>query len=295
LLASHPLHHLPQSIREYPDLPHSHRAPPHPPSGASPVINIDSNSNSNSIDINLTHTMAASSSSSQPLAVESRETKRIPLLPLPWGRDALEPFISKTQIDTHYDGHHAKYVKDLNEAGEKEPELGILGHSLETLIRTLKGGKPLNSATQTWNHSFYWRSMAPSTKGGGGHPSGALAELMNESFGSFDKFKEEFSARATAHFASGWIWLVLGEDNKLHIVETHDGGNVIREKLGKPLLAFDVWEHAYYIDQRNVRNKYIENWWHVVNWSFASECLNAKCIAQGGPCEATESAAFPLS
>jgi len=136
-------------------------------------------------------------------------------------------------------------------------------------------------------YSFYWRSMAPAKHGGGGEPPHGtrIAEEIVKSFGSFGRFQEEFNNAAAGHFGSGWAWLVQANDGKLHVTTTHDGGNVIREGKGKPLLACDVWEHAYYLDWKNDRKQYLTHWWNIVNWSFAERCLAAKCIAQDGPCD----------
>jgi superoxide dismutase, Fe-Mn family len=182
---------------------------------------------------------------------------------LPYAKDALAPHISSETLDYHHGKHHATYVAKLNEAVEKDASLA--GKSLEDIVRSSKG--PLfNNAAQHWNHSFYWQSLKP---GGGGEPSGKLADAINQSFGSFSAFKEKFSAVAAGHFASGWAWLVK-DGSQLAIVDTHDAATPITE--GKtPLITCDVWEHAYYIDHRNARPKYIEAWWNIVNWEFAAK------------------------
>ena len=189
------------------------------------------------------------------------------LPPLPYAETALEPHISKETIQYHYGKHHATYVTNLNNFVSKNPEL--VGKSLEQIMLSASG--PIfNNAAQVWNHTFYWHSLSPN---GGGEPKGKVAELINRDFGSFTAFKEKFSAAATGHFASGWAWLVQDKDGKLGIVDTHDASNPQRENKGRPILTCDVWEHAYYIDYRNARAKYMDAFWNVVNWDFANENL----------------------
>eukprot|EP00920_Eleutheroschizon_duboscqi_P027977 GHVT01068358.1.p2 GENE.GHVT01068358.1~~GHVT01068358.1.p2 ORF type:complete len:168 (+),score=9.80 GHVT01068358.1:661-1164(+) len=147
------------------------------------------------------------------------------------------------------------------------------GKSLEDIIKSAEGGM-FNNAAQIWNHSFYWKSMKP---GGGGPPTGAIKERINQDFGDFDKFKAQFSAAAAGHFGSGWAWLILGKDGTLKIHQTHDAATPIRDNVGLPLLTCDVWEHAYYIDYRNNRPEYVKAWWNVINWDFANENLAKSC------------------
>jgi Fe-Mn family superoxide dismutase len=184
---------------------------------------------------------------------------------LPYPRDALAPLISKETLDFHYGKHHAAYVANLNKllAGTEFEEA-----SLEEIIKTAKG--PIfNNAAQVWNHTFYWNCLAPRA---GGEPEGELAEAIQKAFGSFARFKEQFSKAATTQFGSGWAWLVRGPDGKLAVVATGNAGNPMTD--GKtPLLTCDVWEHAYYIDYRNRRPDYVEAFWKLVNWKFASEQL----------------------
>ena len=132
-------------------------------------------------------------------------------------------------------------------------------------------GVIFNQAAQVWNHTFYWHSMSPN--GGGNPPANSkIAEAITASFGTFDAFKDQFSAAAAGHFGSGWAWLVRDDNNKLEVVSTHDADNPLRS--GKtPVLTCDVWEHAYYIDYRNDRPKYVASWWNVVNWDFAEKNL----------------------
>jgi Fe-Mn family superoxide dismutase len=185
---------------------------------------------------------------------------------LPWEKNALAPHISEETLDYHYGKHHNAYVTNLNKLTEGKPEAS---KSLEELIKTTEGGV-FNNAAQVWNHTFYWHSMKP---GGGGAPSGKLAEGINAAFGSFDKFKEEFSAAAATQFGSGWAWLVQGSVGTVKIVMTGNADNPMRNG-DKPLLTIDVWEHAYYIDYRNARPKYIETFLSsLVNWDFAAKNL----------------------
>lgn len=184
---------------------------------------------------------------------------------LPYEKDALAPHISQETLEYHYGKHHAGYVKKLNAALGSQPALQ--GKSLEELVQEADG-KIFNCAAQTWNHSFYWNSMSPN---GGGEPTGAIASAINEAFGSFESFKEQFGAAAGGHFGSGWAWLVLN-NGKLEIVGTHDAGNPLRDGM-KPVLTCDVWEHAYYVDYRNARGSYIAAWWNLVNWEHANAQL----------------------
>ena len=184
---------------------------------------------------------------------------------LPYAKDALAPHISKETLEYHYGKHHAGYVKKLNAAVEGDSSLA--GKSLEDLIKTKSGGV-FNNAAQIWNHTFYWNSLSPN---GGGEPTGAIKDAIDKSFGSFDAFKEKFSAEAKGHFGSGWAWLVKNGD-KLEIVSTHDAGNPLTDGK-KPVLTCDVWEHAYYIDYRNARPDYVGAFWKLVNWDFANDNL----------------------
>jgi Fe-Mn family superoxide dismutase len=187
---------------------------------------------------------------------------RLPELPYP--KDALAPHISAETLEYHYGKHHRAYVDTLNQLTEGRPEAN---KSLEELVRTSEG-KLFNNAGQTWNHTFYWSSMKPK---GGGEPRGRIADAIKKSFGSFADFKQKFSEAAVGQFGSGWAWLVK-DDSGLAIVAKPNAENPLRE--GKtPILTCDVWEHAYYIDYRNARPKYVEAWWNVVNWDFAETNL----------------------
>eukprot|EP01097_Dermamoeba_algensis_P007978 TRINITY_DN515_c0_g1_i7.p1 TRINITY_DN515_c0_g1~~TRINITY_DN515_c0_g1_i7.p1 ORF type:complete len:194 (+),score=63.06 TRINITY_DN515_c0_g1_i7:63-644(+) len=188
------------------------------------------------------------------------------LPPLPYAKNALAPHLSEETLNFHYEKHHRGYVNKLNQLAAEKPAWA--GKSYEELIKT-ESGVVFNQAAQIWNHTFYWKSLSPN---GGGAPTGKVAELINEAFGSFDAFKEKFSAAASGHFGSGWAWLVRDDNNKLQIVSTHDAGNPIKDGH-IPVLTCDVWEHAYYIDFRNDRPKYIATWWNLVNWEFANSNL----------------------
>ena len=186
------------------------------------------------------------------------------LPPLPYAMDALQPQISKETLEYHYGKHHRAYVNRLNELA---PTSEFANASLEEIILKA-GGAIFNQAAQVWNHTFYWNGLVPN---GSAKPSGALAAAIDAKFGSFDKFKEEFKKTALAKFGSGWTWLVKAKDGSLGLVNTDDAGNPMRGDLGKPLLVCDVWEHAYYIDTRNDRGRYFENFWAIVNWDFAAK------------------------
>lgn len=185
------------------------------------------------------------------------------LPPLPYPRNALAPHISEETLDYHYGKHHQTYLTNLNNliAGtENETK------TLEEIVLSSSGGL-FNNAAQVWNHTFYWNSLSPQ---GGGEPSGALAAAINETFGSFEAFKQKFTQVAIGTFGSGWAWLVKTADGKLDIVSTTGAGTPLTAGQ-KPLLTCDVWEHAYYIDYRNARPKYLEIFWSLANWDFAAE------------------------
>jgi len=184
---------------------------------------------------------------------------------LPYAKDALAPHISAETLEYHHGKHHAKYVETLNSLTEGTDNAS---KSLEELIKSTSG-KLFNQAAQVWNHTFYWNCLSPN---GGGAPTGKIADAINEAFGSFETFKEKFSAEAAGHFGSGWAWLVKDAAGKLSIVGTHDAGNPMTSGL-TPVLTCDVWEHAYYVDYRNARPNYIAAWWNLVNWDFANQNL----------------------
>ena len=184
---------------------------------------------------------------------------------LPYAGDALAPHISAETIEYHYGKHHKAYVDNLNRL---IPGTEFEKMSLEDIIKKSSGGI-FNNAAQLWNHTFYWNCLSPR---GGAEPSGELARAIAKSFGSFAKFKEQFTGAAVTQFGSGWAWLVKNPDGSLAVEATSNAGNPLKEGK-KPLLTCDVWEHAYYIDYRNARAKYVETFWNLVNWGFVAGCL----------------------
>ena len=184
---------------------------------------------------------------------------------LPWSNDALVPHISPETLEYHYGKHHNAYVTKLN-AGIQGTEYSEM--TLEDIIMKAQGGL-FNNAAQVWNHTFYWNCLAPNA---GGNPTGSVADAINTKWGSFDKFKEEFSNSAATNFGSGWTWLVKDNSGNLEIMNTDDADTPM--KHGKTaLMTIDVWEHAYYVDYRNARPKYIEAFWNLVNWDFINKNL----------------------
>ena len=186
----------------------------------------------------------------------------IELPALPYARDALAPHISAETIDYHYGKHHQAYVTNLNNL-IKGTEFEAM--DLVSIVKKAQGGM-FNNAAQIWNHTFYWNSLSPK---GGGEPSGKLADAIKKAFGGFAQFKDDFSKLSAGTFGSGWAWLVQRPDGSLGIVSTSNAATPITG-ADRPLLTCDVWEHAYYIDYRNARPKYIEAFWNLVNWDFAA-------------------------
>ncbi|MBA4316152.1 MAG: superoxide dismutase [Fe] [Alcaligenaceae bacterium] len=182
---------------------------------------------------------------------------------LPYAMDALAPHISKETLEYHYGKHHAAYVTNLNNL-VKGTEFE--SSSLEDIVKKSTGGV-FNNAAQIWNHTFYWHCLSPN---GGGAPTGKLADAINAKFGSFDAFKEAFTKSAIGNFGSSWTWLVKKADDSVDIVNTSNAATPLTTQ-DKPLLTCDLWEHAYYIDYRNARPKYIETFWNLANWEFASK------------------------
>ncbi len=181
---------------------------------------------------------------------------------LPYATNRLVPYISEETLEFHHGKHHQTYVTNLNNL---VPGTEFADLTLEEII--LKSSGPIfNNAAQVWNHTFYWNSLTPD---GGGEPAGALADAINATFGSFEKFKEEFSKCAVTTFGSGWAWLVKNADGSLAFVSTSNAGCPLTTGQ-TPLLTCDVWEHAYYIDYRNARPAYLEAFWALVNWDFAA-------------------------
>ena len=186
----------------------------------------------------------------------------IELPPLPYDKNALEPHISAETLDYHHGKHHKAYVDNLNKMieGTEFAEMPLV-----EIIRKSQGGV-FNNAAQVWNHTFYWNCLSPN---GGGEPTGKLLEAINKAFGDFAKFKEQFSEVAIKTFGSGWGWLVQRPDGSLALVSTANANNPLTSD-DTALLTCDVWEHAYYIDYRNARPKYVESFWNLVNWEFVA-------------------------
>lgn len=185
------------------------------------------------------------------------------LPPLPYAKDALAPHISAETLEYHYGKHHKTYVDKLNSL---VPGTEYEGKSLEDIIKTSSGGV-FNNAAQVWNHTFYWNCLSPN---GGGEATGAVAEAINKAFGSFEKFKEEFTNSAINNFGSAWTWLVKKADGSVAIVNTSNAQTPLTDSSVKAILTVDVWEHAYYIDYRNSRPNYLDAFWALVNWEFVN-------------------------
>lgn len=182
---------------------------------------------------------------------------------LPYSPTSLAPFISEETFSYHHGKHHAAYVANLNKLVDGKPQADM---SLEEIITTSEGGV-FNNAAQIWNHTFFWHCMSPD---GGKGPRGALLEAIGRDFGGVEQFKEKFSQAATTLFGSGWAWLASDSSGKLEIMPLSNAETPLTH--GKnPILTLDVWEHAYYIDYRNARPKFIEGFWDVANWDFAEK------------------------
>ncbi len=188
------------------------------------------------------------------------------LPPLPYALDALEPHISRETLEYHYGKHHRTYVDNLNKLVEGTP---MARSSLLEVVRSASG-PVFNNAAQAWNHTFYFESLGPK---GGGDPSGELAKALTAAFGSIDAFREKFSGKAVSLFGSGWAWLVRRRDGSLDIVQTSNAETPVRTDETLPLLTCDVWEHAYYIDYRNARAKYVASFWNTVDWKAVDQRL----------------------
>lgn len=186
----------------------------------------------------------------------------IELPALPYSLDALQPHISKETLEFHYGKHHRAYVDNLNKLIANTE---FADQTLETIILKSSGGI-FNNAAQVWNHTFYWNCLKPN---GGGLPTGKLAEAINQSFGSFDAFKEKFTQTAITTFGSGWAWLVKKQDGSIDLVSTSNAATPMTQNQ-TALLTCDVWEHAYYIDYRNARPQYLEHFWQLINWDFVA-------------------------
>lgn len=185
---------------------------------------------------------------------------------LPYSEDALEPHISKETLGFHYGKHHATYVVKLNGLIEGTE---FSDSSLEEIVMKASAGPVFNNAAQIWNHTFYWNSLSPN---GGGEPTGDLLEAINKAFGSVEDFQAKFTDSAVNNFGAAWTWLVKKSDGSLAIVNTSNAATPLTDG-DTPLLTCDVWEHAYYIDYRNVRPDYLKAYWALVNWDFAASNL----------------------
>ncbi|HCB15919.1 MAG TPA: superoxide dismutase [Fe] [Alteromonas sp.] len=187
---------------------------------------------------------------------------------LPYEKDALEPHISAETLDYHYGKHHATYVTKLNGLVEGTD---LESKSLEEIVKTSEGGV-FNNAAQVWNHTFYWNCLSPN---GGGEPTGALADAIVAKWGSFEDFQAAFNDKAVNNFGSSWTWLVKTADGSLDIVNTSNAATPLTDDSLTPVLTVDLWEHAYYIDYRNLRPKYLGGFWALVNWEFAAANFSA--------------------
>lgn len=198
----------------------------------------------------------------QPLLGEFKMAFELPALP--YAKDALEPHISAETLEFHHGKHHATYVAKLNGLVEGTD---LAEKSLEEIIKTSEGGV-FNNAAQIWNHTFYWNCLAPNA---GGAPSGDLAAAIDAKFGSFAEFQAQLNDKAVNNFGSSWTWLVKKADGSLELVNTSNAGTPLTEEGTTPLLTVDLWEHAYYIDYRNVRPNYLNGFWALVNWEFVAK------------------------
>ncbi|AZI36338.1 superoxide dismutase [Fe] [Caenibius tardaugens NBRC 16725] len=202
---------------------------------------------------------------SQTLRASDAGPPKFELPSLPYGLDALIPVLSAETLTIHYGKHHARYVETLNQLLVSE---NYATETLESVVRTAhatNAQKLFNNAAQAWNHAFFWESMSPIQS----RPGCSLADAINTSFGGLEALGERFITEGTGHFASGWVWLVVRE-RKLDVISTHDAGCPILEDGLTPLLACDVWEHAYYIDYRQNRAQWLMLWWEkLANWTFA--------------------------
>ena len=191
---------------------------------------------------------------------------------LPYAYNALEPNIDSMTMDIHYNKHHAAYIKNVNDAIAAE-NIDFASEKDFFASASKLSPKARNNGGGAWNHNFFWQVMTPQSQGGA--PTGKILDAINGAFGSFDKFKELFTQSAMTRFGSGWAWLV-SDNGKLKIGSTPNQDNPLMDNSdvkGTPLLALDVWEHAYYLKYQNKRNEYVGNWWNVVNWNEAAKRL----------------------
>lgn len=197
------------------------------------------------------------------------------LPPLPYSYDALEPYIDAQTMQFHHDNHHATYVKNLNGAVEKHPELQSM--SPEDMLRNINSVPDdvrkvvRNNGGGHVNHTMFWEIMSPN---GGGEPTGAIADAIKQAFGSFDAFKEQFNKAAAGHFGSGWAWLVRSSDGKLQVIDTLNQDSPFMDGH-YPILGNDLWEHAYYLKYQNRKADYFNAWWNVINWNEINKRFEA--------------------
>jgi Fe-Mn family superoxide dismutase len=196
--------------------------------------------------------------------------KQFTLPSLPYELDALEPVLSRETLEYHYGKHHLAYINNLNGLIQ---ETDFVNMPIEEIVARADAGPMFNNAAQAFNHTFYWYGMAPN-RTEENLPSDALTQALNESFGSVEAFREQFSDVALKHFGSGWAWLLKNKQGALEIKGMHDADTPVKDG-DTPLLALDVWEHAYYIDYRNKRPDYITAFWKLVNWDFVEKQLLA--------------------
>ncbi len=195
--------------------------------------------------------------------------KQFILPELPYALDALAPHLSKEALEYHYGKHHAAYINNLNKliTGTDYENMPI-----EEIVKRADAAGLFNNAAQAYNHTFYWHCMKPNSGAVEPVPGNQIASAIGDSFGSLEKFKEEFTKTGLTHFGSGWAWLLMNKSGKLEIKGMHDADTPIKDG-DRPLLALDVWEHAYYIDYRNARADYISAFWKLINWEFAEKQL----------------------
>jgi Fe-Mn family superoxide dismutase len=205
---------------------------------------------------------------------------------LPYAYDALQPVVSEITMKTHHDKHHKAYVDATNKLIDGT---GVAGSSLEEVVRHAKSAgdqKLFNQSAQAWNHAFFWESMTPDDGG----PEGELAEAIDAAFGGLDQLRTKFVEEGVAHFASGWVWLV-SEGGALKVISTHDADTAIVHEGLTPLIVCDVWEHAYYLDYKNVRKEFLEKWFDgVANWAFAAQQLSGEAYRYPAPADQAKAA-----
>jgi Fe-Mn family superoxide dismutase len=214
----------------------------------------------------------ASGIATSDLSVNNLPALQFSQIPLPYANNALEPSIDAMTMDIHYAKHHATYIKNVNDAIAAEKI--SFANELDFFKNASKlSAKAKNNGGGAWNHNFFWKAMRTASENN--KPSGKLGEAINGSFESFDKFKEQFTQAAMTRFGSGWAWLIK-DNGKLKIGSTPNQDNPLMDSSeikGTPILAIDVWEHAYYLKYQNKRNEYVANWWNVVNWDEAAKLL----------------------